>query len=61
MASIANKSSITASEMYLCRQKIANLKDKSIDYINDGRFKLKLRGGIDIPDDLRQALQPIVY
>lgn len=60
VASIAKKSSITASEMYLCRQQIAKLKDKSVDYINDGRFKLKLRGGVDIPEDLRLALQPIV-
>lgn len=60
VAAISRKATITASEMYLCRQQVAKLKDKSIDYINDGRFKLKMRGGIDIPEDLRLALQPIV-
>lgn len=60
VALIGTEKFITADAMTANRTVISALKTQAQEYLKAGRFELKWRGGAEIPDDLRLALEPVV-
>ena len=60
VALIGTEKFITAESMASSRAVVDTLKVQAQEYLKKGRFQLKWRGGAEIPDEMRLAMEPVV-